>query len=142
MKLNRRTFVATSVGSAAVAGANHRAVGANDRIRVGFIGIGGMGRYNLTSFQQMPEVDIVAACDVWEHNRNRAVELTSGQATPFRDFREVLDRQDIDVVVVSTPDHWHAPILIAACDAGKDVYVEKPPPHVAGGKKNGGSGAA
>ena len=77
----------------------------------------------------MPEVDVVAVCDVWEHNQDRAVEMTDGKAESYSDFRRVLDRKDVDAVVVSTPDHWHAPIMIAACQAGKDVYAEKPLSH-------------
>ena len=132
MKVNRRVFVTASVSGAAatVAGAkSHQRPGPNDRIRVGCIGVGGMGRLNQSDFQRMPEVDVVAVCDVWDHNRDRAVENTGGRATPYKDFRELLDRQDVDVVVIGTPDHWHAPILIAACEAGKDVYVEKPLSH-------------
>ena len=132
MKVNRRTFVTASVSGAAVTatGAKSRQrSGPNDRIRVGCIGVGGMGRLNQRDFQRMPEVDVVAVCDVWDHNRDRAVENTGGKATPYKDFRELLDRQDVDVVVIATPDHWHAPILIAACEAGKDVYVEKPLSH-------------
>ncbi len=131
MKVNRRTFV-TSVSGAAVTATgakSHQRPGPNDRIRVGCIGVGGMGRMNQSDFQQMPEVDVVAVCDVWDHNRKRAVAMTGGKATAYLDFRQLLDRQDLDVVVVATPDHWHAPILIAACEAGKDVYVEKPLSH-------------
>ena len=131
MKVNRRAFVTTGVSAAITAAAakGERPADPNDRIRVGFIGVGGMGRFNLVDFQLMLEVDVVAVCDVWAHNRNLAVEMTNGQADPYNDFREVLDRQDIDVAVISTPDHWHAPIMIAACEAGKDVYIEKPLSH-------------
>ena len=132
MKVNRRTFVTASVSGAAVTATGAKSLqrpGPNDRIRVGCIGVGGMGRMNQGDFQRMPEVDVVAVCDVWDHNRDRAVAMTDGKATAYQDFRELLDRQDVDVVVVATPDHWHAPILIAACEAGKDVYVEKPLSH-------------
>lgn len=137
MKLNRRKFVAASVVSAAIGGARARKpVAPNETVRVGFIGMGGMGQANLKSFKKMPDVKIVAVCDVWEHNRNKAVALSSGKPDSYRDFRKVLDRKDVDAVVVSTPDHWHAPIVIAACDAGKDVYIEKPLCHtLAEGRK-------
>ena len=108
MKVNRRTFVTASVSGAAVtaSGAKSRQrPGPNDRVRVGCIGVGGMGRMNQRDFQLMPEVDVVAVCDVWDHNRNRAVAMTDGKATAYQDFRELLDRQDVDVVVVATPDH-------------------------------------
>ena len=139
MKVNRRTFVSTGVSgvAAATTGLGTRSVlGANNRIRMASIGVGGMGRSNLRDFLKMPEVDMVAVCDTWEQNRNRAVEMTDGKAEAYKDFREVLDRKDIDAVIIATPDHWHVPIAIAACDAGKDMYVEKPLSHtVAEGRK-------
>ena len=85
-----------------------------------------MGRSNIRDFIRMDDVSVAAVCDVWEHNRNRAVEMTGGKARAFSDFRRVLELDEVDAVVISTPDHWHAPIAIAACQAGKDVYVEKP----------------
>jgi predicted dehydrogenase len=133
MKVNRRTFVSAGVSGVAAAtttGLGARsALGANNRIRVASIGVGGMGRSDLRDFLKMPEVDIVAVCDTWEQNRNRAVEMTGGKAVAYKDFREVLDRKDIDAVIIATPDHWHVPIALAACDAGKDMYVEKPLSH-------------
>lgn len=132
MKVNRRTFVSTGVSgvAAATTGLGTSAtLGANNRIRVASIGVGGMGRSNLRDFLKMPEVDVVAVCDTWEQNRNRAVEMTGGKAEAYKDFREVLDRKDIDAVIIATPDHWHVPIAIAACDAGKDMYLEKPLSH-------------
>ena len=143
MKVNRRTFVSSSMAGVGVGttwAANQQPAGANDRIRVAFIGVGGMGRYNLRDFLQMPEVDVVAVCDVWEHNRDRAVKTTDGKADSYADFRRVLDRKDVDAVVVSTPDHWHAPIVIAACEAGMDVYAEKPLSHTLRGRQENGGG--
>lgn len=110
-----------------------RVAGANDRIRVGFIGVGGMGRSHLNNFMQHDDVQVVTVCDLWEVNRNRARRMSerqrSGAAETEQDFRRVLDRQDIDAVVVATSDHWHAIPMVMACRAGKDVYVEKPVSH-------------
>lgn len=130
MKMNRRTFVSASIGgaagAAAASGRSRGALGANDRLIVAVIGAGGMGRANLRDFLRMGDVEVAAICDVWEHNRKRAVRMTDGEAAAYSDYRRVLELKDLDAVIVATPDHWHAPIAIAACEAGKDVYVEKP----------------
>ena len=139
MRMDRRRFVSTAAvgivgASVSVRGSGQGVQGANDRITVGLIGCGGMGRSNLQNFMRMPDVQVVAVCDVYEFNRNRALKMTEGQkgAGPVAavdDFRRVLDRKDIDAVIVATPDHWHAIPTILACEAGKDVYVEKPLSH-------------
>jgi len=76
-----------------------------------------------------PDVEIVTVCDAYEPAMDRAVGLTGGAAKPVRDYRYVLDNREIDAVVITTPEHWHAIMCIDACDAGKDVYVEKPAAH-------------
>jgi hypothetical protein len=73
-----------------------------------------------------PDVDIAAICETYEPRLEEGVSTSGGKAERFKDFRKMLDRKDIDAVVVSTPDHWHALMTIMACAAGKDVYVEKP----------------
>jgi predicted dehydrogenase len=88
-----------------------------------------MGRVNLRDFLRCEDVEVVAICDVWQPNVARAVELTNGKAAGYQDFRRIIDRKDIDIAVISTPDHWHAYMVIQACLAGKDVYVEKPLAH-------------
>ena len=98
----------------------------SDRIGIGVIGCGGMGRMDLADFQKQPEVEIVALCDVYETNLAAAHKLTDGKAKTCTDFRKVLDDRAVDAVVIATPDHWHPLITVAACQAGKDVYVEKP----------------
>lgn len=124
--MNRRTFFhSVAAGAAAVAGP----AAPSDRIRVAVIGCGGMGRMNLVDFQKQPDAEIAAVCDVWEANARRALELTAGRAAVYQDYRRVLERRDVDAVVVATPDHWHPLITIEACAAGKDVYVEKPVSH-------------
>jgi len=106
-----------------------KVLGANNRIRCGFIGIGNMGRGNLRDFLRCENVEVVACCDVWQPNVERAIETVPGKAAGYKDFRQVLERKDIDVLVISTPDHWHGYMTIQACQAGKDVYVEKPLAH-------------
>ncbi|MCX5646385.1 MAG: Gfo/Idh/MocA family oxidoreductase [Phycisphaerae bacterium] len=119
--------------------------GANEKIRVGFIGVGNRGSQLLQGFMAQDNVDIVALCDVYEPYLARdnsqvgqAVINSIGERVPkmgekfpgevarYKDFRRLLDRKDIDAVVIASPDHWHAIQMIAACRAGKDVYVEKP----------------
>jgi len=101
----------------------------SEKIIVGVIGCGGMGMTNMKSFMDAPEVEIAAVCDVYEPRLKQAVEDTGGKATPYKDFRKLLERKDIDAVIVATPDHWHAIPTIYACQVGKDVYVEKPVAH-------------
>ena len=103
-----------------------RILGANERIRLGLIGCGGRGSQDWESFLDQPDVDPVAACDVYEPFLNRAIATSKGRAKGFHDFRRLLEQKDIDAVIVATPDHWHALMTVAACDAGKDVYCEKP----------------
>lgn len=109
-----------------------RVMGANDKIRVGLIGSGGQGRSDWKLFLKNPEVVPVAVCDVYEPNLKLGLALAeqagtaSGPVASYKDFRQVIERKDIDAVIVGTPDHWHAIPTIAACQAGKDVYCEKP----------------
>jgi predicted dehydrogenase len=103
----------------------------SDRLRVAHIGLGGMGNQHLKWFAGLPEVDIVALCDVDQDHLSSTMkalkELTpASRATGYGDFRHILDRQDIDAITIATPDHWHAQIAALAFQAGKDVYGEKP----------------
>jgi predicted dehydrogenase len=100
--------------------------GANNRHRLAFIGMGRMGRGNLGSAMKQDNVEIAAVCDIYEPHLQKAVELTGGKAKGVKDFREILADKSIDIVCISTPDHWHAYMTVEACKAGKDVYVEKP----------------
>jgi predicted dehydrogenase len=129
--MNRRSFAKRSGAGliAAYASSRDRVLGANQRIRCGFIGVGNMGRGNLRDFLKCENAEVVAVCDVWQPHLDRAVEISSGKPAAYPDFRRVLDRKDVDVVVISTPDHWHAYMTIEACKAGKDIYVEKPLAH-------------
>jgi len=103
----------------------------SDRLRIAHIGLGGMGNQHLKWFAALPDVEIVALCDVDEDHLNTTLktlkELKPGnQAKGYGDFRHILERQDVDAVTIATPDHWHAQIATLAFQAGKDVYGEKP----------------
>jgi predicted dehydrogenase len=144
--LTRRQFVRTAVAAcAAPLVIRASALGAegqpapSDRITVGMIGVGRQAKYyNLKQFLGMPDVQVVAVCDVdsWRlDNAQQQVEEGYAKNKPtgtyqgcntYRDFRELLARQDIDAVMISTPDHWHVPMALAAFEAGKDVSLEKP----------------
>jgi predicted dehydrogenase len=122
LRIDRRSFALGAL-TAFEAG---RVAGANDRVRMGWIGSGGRGRQDLATFLKQPDADPVAICDLYEPFREKAIEMAGGRPKAFTDFRRLLEQKDIDAVVVATPDHWHALIAIAACEAGKDVYCEKP----------------
>jgi predicted dehydrogenase len=145
MPRNRRDFLKSSLTAGAAgsawlasrpaaaqpASAPGRTVRANDRIRIALIGAGGMGRSNVIAHLRTGEADCVALCDVDDDQAAGAVKEIEkeGFRTPefvTRDYRKVLERRDVDAVIVATPDHWHALPTIEACMAGKDVYVEKP----------------
>src|SRR5258707_10048399 len=140
-EITRRDFSKALAGAAvsmvASAGPIAQSVlGANDRIGVGLIGAGGMGQFNLKDFLKTDQVDVVAIADPFQPNLDRALELTDGKAKGYKDFRAILDHKDIQAVIIATPDHWHAIPMIMACEAGKDVYVEKPLSHtLAEGRK-------
>ncbi len=143
-KIPRRKFIADSPKVLAGAGAlwssfpsfapassgPQKRVSPNDKISIGLIGCGGMGKANLNAFLVLPEVDCLAIADVDEKHLAEGVEMVekARQKKPdgYKDFRQIIDREDIHAVVVATPDHWHALPTIYACQAGKDVYVEKP----------------
>jgi predicted dehydrogenase len=123
---SRRAFLAGGAGTAVSA---VRALGANDRIRVGVIGTGGRGQYLMKELKKVAAVDFVAVCDVYSVRRDQAAGIAGGSPRTFNDHRQLLDLKDIDAVIVATPDHWHSAITVDACNAGKDVYVEKPMVH-------------
>ncbi|PYV85782.1 MAG: gfo/Idh/MocA family oxidoreductase [Acidobacteria bacterium] len=104
-------------------------LGANERVIVGLIGCGGRGRYVAKLMRDVPDVEFGAVCDVYDVNTASAQEWAGGRARAYKDFRKLLEQKDIDAVVIGTPDHWHAIPAVLACQAGKDVYVEKPLGH-------------
>jgi predicted dehydrogenase len=119
----RRGFVATT-GMAALSAS--RVLGANERVRVGLIGCGGRGRFVAQHMREAPNVSFPAVADVYRANGERAREWAGADAKFFQDFRKLLELKDVDAVLIATPDHWHAAAAVLACQAGKDVYVEKP----------------
>jgi predicted dehydrogenase len=134
----RRSFLTTAaLATAGVAALSHRALaraqGANDKLVLGLIGAGNMGRQNMEHLLALPGVEMGAICDVDSNHAAQAVAdaLKRQERAPeiYKDFRALLDRKDIDAVIIGTPDHWHAIPFIAACEAGKDVYCEKPISH-------------
>jgi predicted dehydrogenase len=139
--ITRRNFLSTAgrglIGTGAGLLVFSRAAGAvsaNDKIVVGHIGVGGMGNAHVSWFASHADVETAAICDVDETRRLDTLKRLQGmrpdtRARPYADFREVLDRPDIDVITCATPDHWHALVTILAFQAGKDVYSEKPLSH-------------
>ena len=103
-----------------------RVSGANNRIQIGFIGCGLIGLRHIADFKALPNAALTAVCDVYRPRVEHAQALCGGSPKGYTDFRKLLDDKDVDAVVISTPDHWHALATIMACAAGKDVYVEKP----------------
>ncbi len=129
--VSRRGFLgAAGVGLGSSFSILRAAPGPNDRVVVGIIGVGGMGTSRLLGFMKEKDVEIAAVCDVDESHREKAAEevlkIRGQRPDTCLDFRRLLDRKDIDAVAVVTPDHWHAIPMIQACQAGKDVFVEKP----------------
>ncbi len=100
--------------------------GANNRIQIGFIGCGLIGLRHIADFKALPNAALTAVCDVYQPRVENAQALCGGSPKGYTDFRKLLDDKNVDAVVISTPDHWHALATIMACAAGKDVYVEKP----------------
>src|SRR6202012_5414396 len=141
MNNNRRAFLQqssalagglllSSLGTSALA--SGRRVWPSDQINVGAIGINGMGWADLTAALKQPGVNVVALCDVDKNVLDKrmkelaANKIDTSRIKTYGDYRKLLEQKDIDVVIIGTPDHWHALIMTEACQAGKDVYVEKP----------------
>lgn len=103
-----------------------RVMGANERVKVGFIGCGLIGLRHIADFKQLLEAELTAVCDVYKPRVERAQADCGSNPKGYGDFRKLLEDKNVEAVVISTPDHWHALQTILACAAGKDVYVEKP----------------
>jgi predicted dehydrogenase len=132
---DRRTFIKQSATVAAAIGVfptlmNAGCVGANEKVTVGLIGCNNQGFTDLTAFLQIPNVVCAAICDVDQNIMNQRaseVEKATGKKPDlYTDFRKLIERKDIDAVIIGTPDHWHCIPMIYAMEAGKDVYCEKP----------------
>jgi predicted dehydrogenase len=137
--LTRRHFIGKATLAALAAGtfqspfvrtARANEPGANDKIRLGLIGCGGMGQGDLKCFFLNPEVDCAVICDVDDDQIAKGVAICEDKRgkkpDTVKDFRRVLDRKDVDIVLIATPDHWHALPMVMAAQAGKDIYTEKP----------------
>jgi predicted dehydrogenase len=132
--VSRRDFLSTSAAGVAWLAsaklASAAVLGANDRIRMAVIGCGGMGSGHLAGLVKRKEqdnIDVVAVSDVYQRRLTRAKGISNAEG--YLDYRKILDRPEVDAVLIATPDHWHAKIAIDAMDAGKHVYVEKPMTH-------------
>lgn len=135
MSTNRRDFIKKSAAVGLGLGAfpyimNAGNTSASDKVVVGVIGLAGMGWSNLQSILKVPGVECGALCDVDSNVLNERAaateKLTGKKPRLFGDFRKMLEQKDIDAVIIATPDHWHCIQMVMACEAGKDVYVEKP----------------
>jgi predicted dehydrogenase len=125
--ISRRRFAQALASGAALTAASYRRVlGANDRVGVGFIGFGLIGKRHVIDFQSEPDVTCIAVCDAHRGRADEGRSLAGGGCRGVADFRRLLDDREVQAVVISTPDHWHALMTMLACAAGKDVYVEKP----------------
>ena len=130
-KITRRTFAKAGAAAALTltAAQSQKVLGANDRIRLGFIGVANRGGQLLGAFLDHPDMEVAALCDVCQTTLDQAKQRVGGKADTCGDFRKLIDRQDLDAVVIATPDHWHAVQTVHAAERGKHVYVEKPACH-------------
>ena len=124
--VSRRVFVQTSAAAVLTAASYRRVLAANDRIGIGVIGFGLIGKRHVIDFREQSDVNLAAVAEVHRGRLEEAKALMGGRVQGYGDFRKLLDDRAIDAVVISTPDHWHALMTMLACAAGKDVYVEKP----------------
>jgi predicted dehydrogenase len=124
------SLLAGAAFSPLIASRLNAGIGANDTLNVALIGCKGMGMYNLTDHLKQPGISCVALCDVdnniLQERAKTVLELTGKSPKLFKDYRQVIDNKDVDIVIIGTPDHWHCLPAVHACEAGKDVYVEKP----------------
>src|ERR1043165_3505586 len=126
--MKRRDFIKRVAQTTAAVSAisAQRVLGANERVGIGVIGFGLVGRIHTRSFHGLPNARVVAVADTYQPRLEAAGQLVGSGAKLYRDFRRLLEDKNVDAVVVATPDHWHALMTMMACAAGKDVYVEKP----------------
>ncbi|NWF85960.1 MAG: Gfo/Idh/MocA family oxidoreductase, partial [Bryobacteraceae bacterium] len=129
--MNRRYFIGAAM--AAAPASRVRLMAAAGQVNVAIIGVGGRGRSMINDFRQIPGARISHLCDADQASLEKAMAIVEKHGMPrpqtVTDMRRIFDDKTVDAVSIATPDHWHAPAAILACDAGKDVYVEKPPSH-------------
>src|SRR5436309_11572188 len=119
--MNRRDFAKTAGVATATALSAGRVMGANDRVRVGFIGLGNRGDQVLSAFLEHKDCQVVAVCDIHQPYVEFAARKAGGNPKQVSDYRKLLAMNDVDAVVIATPDHWHALQAVHACAAKKDV---------------------
>jgi predicted dehydrogenase len=124
--LHRRDFGRVGAAGVLTALSAGRVFGANERIRLGFIGLGNRGDQVLDAFLVHKDCEVVAVCDIWQPYVDFAAKKAGTRPKQYTDYRKLLENKDVDAAVICTPDHWHALQTIHACEAGKDVYCEKP----------------
>src|SRR5436309_10600789 len=118
-----------ALGGITFLGHPERVFGANDRVRVAVCGLHGRGKDHLAAFSHLSNVEIAALCDVDENVLRKRLGEVSGKPQSYVDVRKLLEDNSIDAISIATPNHWHSLMAIWACQAGKDVYVEKPCSH-------------
>jgi predicted dehydrogenase len=124
---SRRDFTKTLIlAGASTALSTVRSADANNRVRLGFIGLGNRGDQVFDAFLKQPDMEVAAICDLSDAYMDHAAQKAGSSPRRFKDYRQLLEQKDLDAVVIATPDHWHALMTVHACLAGKDVYVEKP----------------
>ncbi|MHC4741591.1 MAG: Gfo/Idh/MocA family protein, partial [Planctomycetota bacterium] len=135
-KITRRSFIrkstaiAAGIGTASAQPWSTRALGANNDIRIAVVGLGGRGRDHVKAFNGMKGVRVVALCDPDRNRMREAGKILEGQKfDKYVDYRKLLEDKDIDAVCTASCNHWHAPVTVWGCEAGKDIYVEKPVCH-------------
>ena len=131
--VSRRDFMRTgALGSAALGMGIHpdrakaRIVPPSDRITIGLIGAGARAHQLVEAFKRLPDAEIIAACDAYSGRLERVKSRTDGRADTYKDYREIIQRKDVDAVVISSPDHWHFRHSVDSLNAGKHAYIEKP----------------
>ncbi len=131
---DRRKFL-TGLGASAAglwsvgAKSTTRSYSANEILNIGCIGTGGRCRSLMRTIKKVPGVRLAAVCDIWDDHLEKGRELADPKAFTSKHYHDLLENKDIDAVIIGSPDHWHVPMTIDACMAGKDVYVEKPLTH-------------
>lgn len=143
-KYTRRDFIRSGAAGAAGLGyflngkwmpleavpAMPKPVSPSDRVNLGFIGVGIRGNILMNNALLTGQANLIVACDCYQGHLERAKEITDGKIEAnFAQYKKVLERKDVDAVIIATPDHWHLPMVLDALDAGKDVYIEKPMTH-------------
>ncbi|MBD3265978.1 gfo/Idh/MocA family oxidoreductase [bacterium] len=123
---DRRTFLKQSGSILPAFAIASSSFSANDTIRIGCIGTGGRCRHLLRDLVHLDGVKVTALCDVWEHHLHMTHNALGDNLYTTKNYKDILERDDIDAVLIATPNHWHVPMTVEACQAGKDVYVEKP----------------